>query len=226
MKIPSPLVGLISILSAAPSVAAEKNAKVPVAIFSPAYAEGLKSVFVKSGTDTYQSVALSTANVIEGEEAMIEEGRISLYGPAAGDGGHPTVATVELGEIRRPLLVIQPNGEGAQPAYQANVVEADLPKFPLGSFKFVNLSPNPVRVSYGNDVIEIESGADSLFKPDVPDGEVAAVTIDYKSAETWALLSSARWASRKDRRTLVCFQLDPSTKRMVVKSVPLREKSK
>jgi len=30
---------------------------------------------------------------------------------------------------------------------------------------------------------------------------------------------------RNDRRTLVCFQLDPVSKRMNIKSVPLRENS-
>lgn len=48
--------------------------------------------------------------------------------------------------------------------------------------------------------------------------------MDYKSGENWVLLSSARWALRNDRRTLVCFHLDPGSKRMNVKSVPLRDK--
>ena len=49
--------------------------------------------------------------------------------------------------------------------------------------------------------------------------------MDYKTGENWTLLSSARWAARNDRRTLVCFLLDPASKRMNIKSVPLRESS-
>ena len=54
-------------------------------------------------------------------------------------------------------------------------------------------------------------------------GEAVAVTIDHRSGDDWQLLSSARWASRIDRRTLVCVHWDEGNKRMFVKSVPLRE---
>ena len=86
----------------------------------------------------------------------------------------------------------------------------------------MNLSPNPVRVTAGAEVIEIKAGANALFKPKIPAGESMPVTIDQKSGENWQLVSSAQWASRDDRRSLVCFLLDPASKRMMVKSVPLR----
>jgi hypothetical protein len=103
-------------------------------------------------------------------------------------------------------------------------VEADSAKFPLGSFSLVNLSAQPVRLNQGEKVIELESAAAQNFTPEVPAGDGSAVTMDYKSGENWVLLSSARWALRNDRRTLVCFHLDPVSKRMNVKSVPLRDK--
>lgn len=226
MKLLSALVLFAAISLVAPAGAADKTAKLPVSVFAIAYAEGLPSVFVKSGESDYQNVTLSTANVVEGREALAEAGRISLYGPADGNGEHPVVATAEIGGIQQPLLVILPAKEGELPAYQAKAVEAAIAKFPLGSFKFVNLSPNAVRASYGEVVIEIESGGENLFKPNVRAGEAMAVTIDSQNEGTWSLMSSARWAARSDRRTLVCFYLDPSTKRMLVKSVPLRDKAK
>ncbi len=133
------------------------------------------------------------------------------------------MASVDVTGIRQPLIVLTPEREGADLIYQSKVVESELGKFPMGSFKLLNLSPHPVRFTLGDGVIEIGPGADSLLRPGVPAGEAVAVTIDHKSAEAWQLLSSARWASRIDRRTLVCVQWDKSSKRMVVKSVPLRE---
>ena len=78
MKIQAAFILLFAALPATPSVAAEEHPTVPVSIFATVYAEGLKSVFVKRGADTFQSVTLSTANVVEGGEALVEQGRISL----------------------------------------------------------------------------------------------------------------------------------------------------
>ena len=62
-----------------------------------AYAADLKAVFVKTAEDRYESVSLSTANVVEAAEALVEDGRILLYGPAGEDGKHPVVANAEIG---------------------------------------------------------------------------------------------------------------------------------
>ena len=215
---------LVCLWTTLPAVhAAEKAKNPPVSIYCSAYADGLKSVFFKNRADAYQDIGLSTANVLDAQDPLVEDGRILLYGPAGEDGKHPVVATVEIGAIRQPLIILYPAAEGGDQPYAAKAVEADSAVFPPGSFKLVNLSPNPVRVSHGEKVIELENAGDQVFKPEVPAGESLAVTVDFKSGENWALLSSARWAARNDRRTLVCFQLDPVSKRMVVKSVPLRE---
>jgi hypothetical protein len=194
-----------------------------VSIYCTVYADGLKSVFVKTAADRYQSVSLSTANIVEVEDSLVEDGRILLYGPAGADGKHPVVANAEVGGIRQPLMVLFPAGPDATHAYDSKAVEVDARKFPLGSFNLVNLSPNPVRISHEEVTIELESDAGRIFTPDHAAGDSLAVRMDYKTGENWALLSSARWPSRNDRRTLVCFQLDPASKRMNVKSVPLRE---
>ena len=120
-------------------------------------------------------------------------------------------------------MVVYPAAKDAGLAYDSKAVEADPKKFPLGSFNLVNLSPNPVRISHEEVMIELESAGGRIFTPDHPAGESLEVRMDYKTGENWALLSSARWAARNDRRTLVCFQLDPASKRMNIKSVPLRE---
>ena len=219
----APLVSLAFILPAIPADAAEKDAKRSVSIYCLAYAPDLKSVFVKSGPDNHQSIGLSTANVIEAKETLVEDGRILLYGPAGDDGKHPVVASADIAGVKQPLIVVYPSAEGGKMAYESSAVDADSAEFPSGGFKLVNLSPHSVRISHGEELIEIEAAAQRLFKPDVPAGDALAVRMDYKNGENWALLSSARWAMRDDRRTLVCFQLDPSSKRMIVKSVPLRE---
>ncbi len=218
------LITCLSLLVLSPASTADEK-KIAVSFYCPAYAEGLRSVFVKTSNGSYRSIGLSTANVIDGAEITAVDGVISLHGPAGADDTLPVVASAAIASIREPLLVLVPADEDGQIGYQVTVVEKAHSGFPLGGYKLVNLSPHPVRVNLGNDVIEIESGEQSLFKPDVEAGEVVAVTIDHKIDGHWRLVSSARWASRSDRRTLVCFQLDPASKRMGIKTIPLRETS-
>ncbi len=215
---------LISLFVTFPAVqAAGKEKSVSVSIYCMAYADGLKSVFVRSAADAYQSVGLSTANIIEAADSLVEDGRILLYGPAGENGKHPVVASAEIGGVSNPLIVVHPGGKDGGLAYHSKVIEMEPGKFPLGSYHLVNLSPNPVRITHEGVIIELQSDGGQVFIPDHAAGESLAMRMDYKAGENWVQLSSAPWASRNDRRTLVCFQLDAATKRMNVKSIPLRE---
>jgi len=221
---PMQAMALLAFLSATcPAVhAAGKDKNPSISIYCMAYADGLKSVFVKSAKNRYQPINLSTANIVEANDSLVEDGRILLYGPAGEDGNHPVVANAEIGAIRQPLIVLHPAGADDGLAYHSKVVEIDSKKFPLGSFNLVNLSPYPVRISHEDEVMELESEDTRIFMPDHSANDSLAMSMDYKTGENWLLLSSARWPSRNDRRALVCFQLDPASKRMNVKSVPLR----
>lgn len=215
---------LVSLFVALPAVcAADKEKSLSVSIYCMAYADGLKSVFVKTAADRYQSVNLSTANIVEAADSIVEDGRIQLYGPAAEDGRYPVVAKAEIRGIGQPMIVVYPSDKDAGLAYDSKVVEADPGTFPLGSFHLVNLSPNPVRIVHDELMIELDRTEGRIFTPDHAAGESLAVRMDYKTDGKWTLLSSARWPVRDDRRTLVCFQLDPAGKRMNIKSIPLRE---
>ena len=223
MKAIIPLLSLLAVVSTFPAWGAEKGSKHALSIFCPVYAAGLKTVFVKTGRDSFGSVALSSANVVTADGAVVTAGKISLHGPTTEDNPYPVVATANVSGMRQPLLLMIPAKEAGGMAYDSKVVEADARHFRMGSFNLVNLSPNSVRITAGGKVIEMKAGEDTLFKPDVPAGGAIPVTIDQQSGGSWQLVSSAQWASRNDRRTLVCFLLDPVSKRMVIKSVPLRK---
>ncbi|QTN33920.1 hypothetical protein HZ994_16900 [Akkermansiaceae bacterium] len=211
------------LFAALPAIHAAGDGKEPVvSIYCAAYADGLKSVFVKSAEDRYHGVSLSTANIVETADPLIEDGSILLYGPAGEDGKHPVVAKAEIGGIRQPLLVLHPAGKDGQTAYDSKAVEMASGVFPLGGYSLVNLSPTPVRIIHGEVVIELDSTDCRVFTPAQAAGQPLAVRMDYKAGESWVQLSSAPWAVRTDRRTLVCFLLDAASKRMNVKSVPLR----
>jgi hypothetical protein len=220
------IASLLAWLFAFPAANAEQEAKIQISVFCPIYVDGLKTIFIKGGTDSFQSLDLSSANIVEAKGAMVEEGKISIHGPAAADGVRRLVASVEVAGLERPLVILVPSDEGAELPFKSKSVESKLEKFPFGSFKMVNMAPYPVRINVGDKMIEIAVGAESSYSPTVAAGDSVAVTIDYNPGNGWQLMSSARWASRKDRRSLLCFEFDKVSKRMAIKSVPLRNNPK
>ncbi len=196
----------------------------PVLLYCPAYSQDVKSVYLKVGRNDCQSVELSIANVIELPAAPIENGRITLFGPAGEDGEHTIAAVAEIGSNRNPLVVLQPSGPDVKTPYQAVTVNGDIREFPIASFQLLNLSPYPVR--FNNDealVAEMQSGGSHNFKPRNDAGTSLAIRVKYQTDDTWTLLSSSNWVARNDRRILVCILRDPHSERMNIRSVPLRE---
>jgi hypothetical protein len=191
-------------------------------LYCVAYAPQLSSLFFKQAEDRYQTVTLSTANIIEISEAPLEAGILSLFGPADENGKHTLAASADLSTTAHPLIVLNPAAGEAQPPYTATVIDADPARFPLGSYLLVNLSPHPIRITHDKESIEIAASGTHVYQPQVAAGEALAITIDYKLEEEWVLLSSSNWSNRNDRRTLVCLIEDPASKRMTIKSIPLR----
>ena len=215
---------VMAVLAMLPLTAAGRDpARVPLSVFCLEYSTSLKSVYLKVSGHEYAKVDLSTANVVAAGEAPLVDGSVLLYGPPKKVNDYPVVASAKTGAIRKPLMVLVPNPQTAEPGYQSTVVDMDTDKFPLGSYQIVNLSPHPVRFKTGERAKEIAPHSNMLFNPDLKAGDVVPVTIEYKPGNDWLVVSSSRWAGRKDRRSLVCVHLNPQTKRMLVKSIPLRE---
>ena len=216
------LVTFCALLVAGTSANAQKG-KVSPLLFCAGYAPGLTSLFAKQADGRYQEITLSTANVIEAADVPVEDGTLSFYGPAGDDGKNPLAATVKLPASAQPLIVLNPAAaEDAKPPYVATVIDADPAKFPLGSYHLVNLSPYPIRVTRDKESFEVPPSGTHIYHPKGDHGEALAITIDYKLEDEWLLLSSSNWANRDDRRTLVCIVEDAASKRMAIKSIPLR----
>ena len=219
------LAGLLTpSLAILPLPAAEKTPEeLPLSIFCVEFAATLKSVYLKNSGDEHAKVDLSTANVVAAGMTRLEAGTISLYGPPLSGSEYPVVASVKPGAIRAPLMVLVPNPNAEGPRYHSKVVDMDNNRFPLGSYQIVNLSPHPLRFKTEDKATEIPPNAELLFNPAIKEGEVAAVTVEYKPGQDWLVISSSRWAGRKDRRSLVCVHQNPQSQRMLIKSIPLRE---
>lgn len=211
-----------SVLLMAGTCANAQATKPAPLIYCVSYAPGLSPLFTKQADGRYEDAGVSTANIVELASAALVNGTLSLYGPSGDNGQHPLAAMVALSSTSHPLIVLNPAAVEAKPPYTATVLDAAPAKFPLGSYHVVNLSPHPIRITLGKNSVEVPAASSHVYHPKRDDGETLSITINYKPEKEWLLLSSSNWANRQDRRTLVCIVEDNASKRMAIKSIPLR----
>ena len=216
------MAALVAFTSQSNSIACEPAQQLPLSIYCIEYATALKSIYLKTEGGAFSKTDLSTANVVAAGNVQVEDGAISLYGPPMKDEDHPLVSSARSGNIRQPLLVLVPGAPDKDPTYQSRIMDMDPAGFPNGSYMLANLSPHPVRFRFEGNTVEIAPDSERPFNPELRQGEITAVTIEYKIGEDWLAVSSSRWASRRDRRTLVCIYQNPENDRMLIKSIPLR----
>jgi len=203
------------------TLAAEEQ-KASSLVYCVAYAPDLSTIFTRQPADRYQSLALSTANVLTFKDLWLQDGQLCLHGPADPGGKHPIVATADLSQHANPLLVLNPAKAGEKPQYAVTVLDAGLTHFPLGSYQILNLSSHVIRITKDTESIEIPAGGRHIYAPKAAADAPLSITMDYKLQDEWQLISSSNWSGRNDRRTLVCVLEDTHTGRIVIKSIPLR----
>jgi hypothetical protein len=209
-------------LTAAP----EPPPTIPVAVYCFSYAPKLDTVYLRTAAASYQKVELSTANIVGPENAVIDNGTITLHRQQAGPEGSvtwPLVGRVRLpADCPRALILLLPAAAGEPLPYRGMAFAHTASGFPMGSLKMVNLSPFGVRGSVGTDTVLVRSGAVENFQPKGEPGVSLPVLFEYQRDNRWQRMTATRWSMRDDRRTLMCIFEDPVTKRMNMRSIPDR----
>lgn len=205
---------------------AEPAPAIPVSIYCFRYAPQLDTIHLRSATATYQKIELSTANIVGPQTALVENGSIQLYRQdTAADGSisWPMVGRVQLpAGCPRALILLLPAPTGEALPYRGLAFAHTDRDFPLGSMKFVNLSPYPVRGTMGSDSVSIPSGKVETLQPRGEPGASLPVLFEYQRDDHWQRMAATRWTLRDDRRVLMCIYEDPGTHRMNVRSIPDR----
>jgi hypothetical protein len=213
---------LLTPLVAAP----EAPPTIPVSIYCFAYAPNLDTVHLRTGAASYQKVELSTANIVGPQQALVDNGTITLHRQEAAPDGTttwPVVGRVRLpADCPRALLLLLPAPAGEALPYRGLAFVHTNRDFPLGSMKMVNLSPFAVRGAVGAATVTIRSGGVETFQPRGEAGESVPVLFEYQRDDRWQRMTATRWALREDRRSLICIFEHPVTKRMNMRSIPDR----
>ncbi len=203
---------------ALPLHAATESRTVEVSFYCFKYAPGVESVQVSHG-DATKAVRLSTANITQpvslsftGDQALIQ--RADKAGVAA-----KVQIPAELGKA---LVVLMPSPSGSAEPYQAFALDYGHDRFPLGTYRLVNVSKHAVRGAIGRSYAEVKPGGIAGIELKGEEGATQGAKFEFNEKGKWNRLTESRCAVRRDRRWLVCVYQDPATRRMNLRSIPDR----
>lgn len=207
-------------------LAQEQLQKVPASFYAFNYVPGHETVAIQTGTEAFDEVRLSKANIVGPMAAVTAGGMLRIHAkPVTVEGKvtHPVLSTTKLPTgIKRALIVLFPDPKNAKEPYRSLVFDHDLKDFPLGVYRLINLSPYPIRGSIARDFVEAKPGAIANLEPKGEPGAIVPVRFEFFDTGRWRLLTETRYAIRKDRRWLTCIYADPATGRMNIRSIPDR----
>jgi hypothetical protein len=209
-----------------PLAAQKKPPTIPVSVYCFQYAPDLDAVQLRTGAKSWLELPLSTANVVGPNNAAVIDGHVTFHREEQGPDGetlHPLVAKARIpAGLKRALVVLTPGKAGAPLPYHALVLPHSTASFPLGSYKFINMTPYPVRGAIGGSVVKLPSGKVNTFKPKGQAGDVMLVRFEYYIDKKWRPMAETRWANRDDRRQIICIYQDPRAGRIDMRSIPDR----
>lgn len=198
--------------------------KISASFYAFAYVPGHESVQVPTGGGAFQTVRLSTANIIGPVDCPVVDGKLTLHSAKAPAEGAPavlTTATVPAG-IKRAIVILFPPAAGKADEYRSLVINHDATDFPLGIYRLVNLANKPIRGAVGREIVQAKPGGIADLKLSGTPGTVVPVRFEFFKEKRWNLLTETRAAIRDDRRWLMFVYEDPATGRMNIRSIPDR----
>lgn len=204
----------------------KKEQAVKVSIYAFAYAEGHETVYLTNKRKEAEEIRLSTANILGPFKTKLnEDGQVLIRTQQQNDEGvivYPPIARVKIpSHITKPLLILVPT-PGDYP-YQGLVLDHSVANFPAGSYKLVNFSPTDIRGLAGKTKVLVGAKKITSFDPSSNAADLLDVHFQYKRSKDWKTFGRTRWANNKEERHLLCAFLDPRTKRMKIRGLPVKK---
>ncbi|MCW1885011.1 hypothetical protein OKA04_09755 [Luteolibacter flavescens] len=219
MKSIAALVALASLT--APLHAAPESRSIQASFFCFQYAPGVQSIQVPDGAEG-QAVRLSTANITDAVKVTLAPGEPLLLFHAD-DKSKPAAKVTIPGDLSKALIVLTPAPAGSAEPYRGFAIDYTRERFPLGTYRLVNVSKHPVRGAIGRAYAEVKPGGVAGIELQGEEGTTHGVKFEFNDKGKWNRLTESRAAVRRDRRWLVCVYQDPKTQRMNLRSIPDRD---
>ena len=205
---------------ALPLHAAPESRSIQASFYCFQYAPGIQSLDVPDG-GAGQAVRLSTANITPAVNLTLSGSDALVF--AAGDKTKPAARVNIPGDLNKALIVLLPAPAGSAEAYRGFAIDYTRDRFPLGTYRLVNVSKHPVRGAIGRSYAEVKPGGVAGLELQGDEGATQGVKFEFNEKGKWNRLTEARAAVRRDRRWLVCVYQDPATQRMNLRSIPDRD---
>jgi hypothetical protein len=104
--------------------------------------------------------------------------------------------------------------------YRIFPIDVNTENFSPGSYRFINLSQEPVAIQLGETVAEVAPQTDKTLMPEIGSSERFTAKIAYNDGDKWDLFFASEWTHRSNRRVLVMFFKDDDGK-MQTRVTPL-----
>ena len=205
---------------ASPLYAASESRSIQASFYCFQYAPGVQSLDVPDGA-AGQSIRLSTANITPSVNLVLSGNDALVF--ASGDKTRPAVRVAIPGDVAKALIVLLPAPAGSPEPYRGFALDYTRDRFPLGTYRLVNVSKHPVRGAIGRSYAEVKPGGVAGIELQGDEGATQGVKFEFNEKGKWSRLTETRAAVRRDRRWLVCVYQDPSTQRMNLRSIPDRD---
>lgn len=203
-----------------PLHAAPESRSIQASFYCFQYAPGIQSLELPDGA-AGESVRLSTANITPAVKLTLTGSDALVF--AAGDKTRPAARVNIPADLTKALIVLLPAPAGSAEPYRGFALDYTRDRFPLGTYRLVNVSQHPVRGAIGRSYAEVKPGGVAGIELQGDEGATQGVKFEFNEKGKWNRLTETRAAVRRDRRWLVCVYQDPQTRRMNLRSIPDRD---
>lgn len=132
------------------------------------------------------------------------------------------IAQVKVDEgIRSAVLMFLPgSGKKDAPKYRVLPIEDTVRSFPRGSFKVINLSPFPLRITLEKRIYDIKFGETKLIKdPPVNARNASAMKAFNKQDDQWRNIGATSWPHPGSKRVIHVAFYNPASSKVELRGI-------
>lgn len=182
------------------SVAAEKDSPgIPVQV----------KTYLNHETESFPMNGKRLIFTTSGERASMGKPDMVMAKAEVPDGLHSAV-----------FMFLPGSGRKDAPKYRVLPIDDTLEYFPRGSFKVINLSPLPLRITLEKAVFDIQAGTAKVIKdPPVNERNASAVRAYTKPDGQWRRIGATSWPHPGEKRVIHVAFLNPASGKVELRGI-------
>ncbi|GAA5481918.1 hypothetical protein [Haloferula sargassicola] len=207
---------LAVVLAVGPAFAQTQTQTVLFRTLCLQHQDDIRTVFVPSAKGGSSEVPLLTGGFSPVYRAAFKDGVAEFHvDDDDAPEGKRVVARGRLASSDRQLFLFLPDPQKRLP-YRLHCLPDDLPAFPMGGLRFLNLTPYAARLELaGAKLPAVKSGASQTYPKvtKVDEWNMYQARVELQAPDGhWATISSPSWKSLETKRDLALIMIDPTSR--------------